>query len=224
MSLRDPKTQRILLTVVTTVVLLWGYFVSSFLPFGYQPRAKETKELQTKYEDVTTELEKARRTVGKLPQLEAENAELLKKWKQAEALLPSDKEVSELLTQITRAGEQSGVEFEMFKPQSPKPQEFYNENPVQVKVTAGYHQLGMFLSRLANLPRLVNVADLNLASKEPDEDGRFPSGRTLSASFTANSYSLRNATVVDDAAPAEASGRRGIPAKSPRKNQTKKSH
>jgi len=91
-------------------------------------------------------------------------------------------------------------------------------------VTAGYHQLGMFLSRLANLPRLVNISDLKLVGKQPDKNGRFPSGRTLSASFTANAYSLRNPSVVDGAAPAESGGRRGIPAKAPRRNNPKNKH
>ena len=46
MSLRDPKVQRILLTSIVTVLLLWGYFGTSILPFGYQPRATETKALK----------------------------------------------------------------------------------------------------------------------------------------------------------------------------------
>ena len=226
MSLRDPKTQRILLTVVITAIFTWGFFVSSILPFGYQPRAKETKELRAEYEKVSAELEKARRTVGNLPQLERESAELQKKWEQAEGLLPSDKEVADLLTQITRAGEQSGVEFEMFRPRQPKPREFFNENPIEVKVTAGFHQLGMFLSRVANLPRLVNVAELSLVSDEPKDKkkDKSPSDHTLSATFTATAYSLRDVAVVSGADPAEQPGRRGIPARSPRARKEKKSH
>jgi type IV pilus assembly protein PilO len=224
MSLRDPKTQRVILTVVITVIFLWGFFMSSILPFGYQPRAKQTKELRAEYEKVSGELEKARRTVGNLPQLERESAELQKKWEQAEDLLPTDKEVAELLTQITRAGEQSGVEFEMFRPRQPKPHEFFNENPVEIKVTAGYHQLGMFLSRVANLPRLVNVAELNLVGNKPKgkKQEKTPTDHTLSASFTATAYSLRDGSVLGEAAPAEQPGRRGIPTRSPRAKQNQK--
>jgi type IV pilus assembly protein PilO len=227
MSLRDPKTQKVALTVVITVILLWGYFMTSILPFGYKPRAEKTKALQAEYEKASAELEKARRSVDNLPQLERESAELQKKWKQAEALLPSDKEVAELLTQVTRAGEQSGVKFELFRPRTPKPQEFYNENPVEVRVSAGYHQLGMFLSRVANLPRLVNVSDLNLVGKESSQNkkkAKAPSDHTLVASFTATAYSLRDVPAVDDAAPAEKAGRRGIPARAPRARRQTAGH
>ncbi|MFQ5600524.1 MAG: type 4a pilus biogenesis protein PilO [Candidatus Krumholzibacteriia bacterium] len=224
MSLRDPRVQKILLTAAVTVTVLWGFFVSDLLPFGYSRRAKETAKLRAEYESVSTELEKARRTVGNLPQLEREHAELQKRWKQAEALLPTDKEVAQLLTQVTRAGEQAGVTFELFKPEAPKPQEFYNENPVAVQVACGFHQLGIFLSRLANLPRLVNVSGLQLSGVSGRElEKRRESGalgrtdHTLTASFTATAYSLRDPVAQpEQAPPAEKSGRR-IPRRIPQR-------
>jgi Tfp pilus assembly protein PilO len=118
-------------------------------------------------------------------------------------LLPTDKEVAALLTQITQAGEQAGVTFQLFKPDASKPQEFYNENPVDIKVEGGFHQVGVFLSRLANMSRIVNVTDLHLdgvdqrradkgKSAPGDMQGR--TDHTLVASFTATAYSLRDPT------------------------------
>jgi type IV pilus assembly protein PilO len=206
MSLRDPKVLRVVITLALAGVALWGFFLSDLLPFGYSRRARQTRELRASYETVSTELEKARRSVGDLPQLEKEHAELERKWKQAEALLPTDKEVAHLLTQITQAGEQAGVTFELFKPQASKPQEFYNENPVDIKVEGGFHQVGIFLARVANLPRIVNVTGLQLEAlpsqsggrdkdKDKDKTQRGTGERTdhtLKASFTATAYSLRD--------------------------------
>jgi len=202
--LRDPRIIKILLTVVGAGVVLWGFFVADLLPFGYKRVARQHAELQTQYEDLTREVEKARQMVDGLPELEREQRELEDKWRQAEDLLPTDREVSDLLTQITQAGEQSGVTFELFKPGQVRSKDFYNENPVEVRVTAGFHQLGMFLSRLANLARLVNVEKLALQAKEqPREDKQSPSGgievkpnldHTLTASFMATAYSLLDAT------------------------------
>jgi Tfp pilus assembly protein PilO len=223
MSLRDPKVLRVVITLSLAGVALWGFFLSDLLPFGYSRRAKQTNELRASYETVSTELEKARRSVGDLPQLEKEHAELERKWKQAEALLPTDKEVAHLLTQITQAGEQAGVTFELFKPQASKPQEFYNENPVDIQVQGGFHQVGVFLARVANLPRIVNVTNLQLEALAQKSRGRGKdkakpdaaelAGRTdhtLKASFTATAYSLRD--VVAEPAqgpPAETPGTPG---------------
>jgi type IV pilus assembly protein PilO len=223
MTLRDPKTQRLLLTVVVVGVALWGYFVAGFLPFGYRHQVQKVAELRAAQETVTAELEKARRTVNNLPQLEAEQQELERKWKQAETLLPSDKEMPQLLTQITQAGDQAGVTFQLFKPGAPRPQEFYNENPVDVQVKGGFHQVGVFLARLANLSRIVNVTNLSLegtqqkarkAGKPADraaggDDSR--TDQTLVASFTATAYSLRDPSApVEQAPPAEKGNRRSV--------------
>ena len=130
------------------------------------------------------------------------------KWTQAEALLPSDREVAELLTQITQAGEQAGVSFELFKPGEPKPQEFYNENPVDIKVRGGFHQVGIFLARLANLPRIVNVAQLHLEGLAQGKNAKEPAtgaglgprtDHTLRASMVATAYSLRDPAAAPEA-------------------------
>jgi type IV pilus assembly protein PilO len=212
MSLRDPRTQKILLTAFASVTILWAFFISDLLPFGYSRRSEEISKFETEHEELTAELEKARRTIGNLPRLEREYADLQRRWEEAQELLPSDKEIALLLTQITQAGEQAGVHFELFKPAAPRPQEFYNENPIDVQVACGYHQLGIFLSRLANLSRLVNVSGLQLDGyeekerEEADESGR--GEHLLTANFTATAYSLRDpAATPMQAPPAEQRGR-----------------
>jgi len=224
MSLRDSKTQKLVITVALCTLAGWAYFLSDLLPFGYQVQAKKTKELRVAQETVSTELEKARRTVGNLPQLEKEQVELERKWTQAETLLPTDKEMAQLLTQITQAGEQAGVTFETFKPAPQKPQEFYNENPVEIEVKGGFHQVGVFLSRLANLSRIVNVTNLQLEgsnqkSRAKSRKDRATEGngendmsdKTLTASFIATAYSLRDpAAELPQGAPAEAGARKKV--------------
>jgi type IV pilus assembly protein PilO len=220
MSLRDPKIQKILLTVVVCGLALWGYFLADLLPFGYRRQVKKVHEMEVAQETLAAELEKARRAVADLPQLEREQADLERKWKQAELLLPTDKEMAGLLTQITQAGEQAGVTFRTFKPAPQRPQEFYNENPVDIEVEGGFHQVGVMLARLANLSRIVNVTNLDLEgtqqksrkerTKSKDDDG--DSGRTdhtLVATFTATAYSLRDPAEQMQQAPAAEKGRRG---------------
>jgi len=225
MSLRDSKTQKLLMTVVVCGVAAWAYFLSSFVPFGYQAHTKKAKELRAQQEALSAELEKARRTVSNLPQLEREQQDLDHKWQQAETLLPTSKEMPELLTQITQSGDEAGVQFKSFKPDTSRPQEFYNENPVQIEVKGGFHQVGVFLSRLANMTRIVNVSDLQLdantqtarqkgdrnAPRNGHRDDGERTDHTLTASFTATAYSLRDPNDPEpQAAPAEKGNRRNL--------------
>ena len=78
--------------------------------------------------------------------------------------LPNKTEVPNLLVDITQAGLGRGLSFVLFKPDKEKPQEFYAELPINIKVTGGYHELGQFVSDLAALPRIVTVGNIDIVA------------------------------------------------------------
>lgn len=78
--------------------------------------------------------------------------------------LPNKTEVPNLLVDITQAGLGRGLNFVLFKPEKEKPQEFYAELPINIKVTGNYHELGQFVSDLAALPRIVTVGNIDIAT------------------------------------------------------------
>ena len=82
--------------------------------------------------------------------------------------LPNKTEVAELLVDISQTGLASGLEFELFKPQSEVPKEFYAELPISIRVKGDYHEFGNFISGVAALPRIVTVHDIEMA---PGKDG-----------------------------------------------------
>lgn len=195
MNMKDPKVQKIMMGVMAVVILSYVYFATSFLPFSYPVRKAKIEALEKEYSKISAELEKARRTVGNLARLEAEYERLHDQWLDAQELLPEEKEMPELLRQVTTAGMRAGVEFALFEPQPPMPLEFYAEHPVRCKVRGGYHQVGIFLSRLANLSRIVNVAKLEL-KQTGDSRGNKNTKRqvkrmsTVEAEFTLSAYTL----------------------------------
>jgi type IV pilus assembly protein PilO len=78
--------------------------------------------------------------------------------------LPNKTEVPNLLVDITQAGLGRGLNFVLFKPEKEKPQEFYAELPINIKVTGGYHELGQFVSDLAALPRIVTIGNIDITA------------------------------------------------------------
>ncbi len=76
--------------------------------------------------------------------------------------LPNKTEVAELLVDISQTGLASGLEFELFKPQSEIPKEFYAELPISIRVKGDYHEFGNFVSGVAALPRIVTVHDVSI--------------------------------------------------------------
>ena len=167
MNLREPKTQKILLGCVALVVGGYIYFATSLLPFNYPVRKAKIAALESEHEKLAAEVEKARKVVGDLARLEAEYERLHDQWLSAQELLPEEKEMPDLLRQVTTAGSRAGVEFALFEPEAPVAHEFHTDHPISVMVRGNYHQVGSFLGRLSNLERIVNVSDMTLV--QPNE-------------------------------------------------------
>ena len=83
--------------------------------------------------------------------------------------LPNKSQMDALLVDINQAGLGRGLQFELFKPAaSETSREFYNELPIQVKVTGTYHDMGAFASDVGQLSRIVT---LNEVAVEAQKDG-----------------------------------------------------
>lgn len=190
MDLQNPKLQRMLLVSVLGALVLYVYFGSTFLGFGYLPRKHAIENLQKEYEGVSRDLERARLTVGNLPKLEREYEYLHRQWKVAQSLLPRDNEMADLLRTISAAGQQSGLEWVKFQPEAPLVRDYYTENPVLIDVEGGYHQVGTFLGQVANLGRIVNVRDLKMVGVKPEKQADPEMRHTVEATMRIVAYTV----------------------------------
>ena len=95
-----------------------------------------------------------------------------------------------LLRAITLAGFTSGVEFVKFEPQNSTNYEYYAENPVEITVVGGYHEVGSFFSELSSLSRLVTVRVLRMFTLSGGDEGE-----TVTATFQASAYSVSGSHV-----------------------------
>ena len=186
-----------MLGIMAVVILSYVYFGTSFLPVNYPVRKAKIEALEKEHAKLSAELEKARKMVGNLARLEAEYERLHDQWLSAQDLLPEAKEMPELLRQVTTAGNKSGIRFALFEPQPPQPKEFFSEHPVKIKVRGSYHQVGIFLSRLANMARIVNVSKLEMKTTEgsagANKKGKTQAAKnmnTVEANFTMSAYTL----------------------------------
>ena len=80
--------------------------------------------------------------------------------------LPNSTEVANLLVEVSQTGLASGLEFELFKPQGEIRREFYAELPIEVRVVGRYEEIGLFVSGLAALPRIVTIHNVKLSPRK----------------------------------------------------------
>ena len=91
-------------------------------------------------------------------------------------LLPDRTQIDGLLVDISKSGLAAGLEFELFKPGSEIPADFYAIQPIQIRVTGSYHEFGEFISAVAALPRIVTVHDISIKPRGASESGDLTMG------------------------------------------------
>ncbi len=195
-DLKNPAIQKIVLAGLLAVGVLALFFFTHLLPFGYPNQQERLTALKADYERKSTDLARARATVADLPRFEAEYEMLHDRWLLAAELLPADRQQASMLRRITLAGQESGVQFVMFKPATAKSETYYTEIPVQITVNGGYHQVGSFLAELANMRRIVTVSNVRLKASPPVAGNAYV---TTAAEFTAAAYSLNSAPAPETA-------------------------
>lgn len=178
-DLRSPKTQVVLLAVLAGILLTWLFYAQV-----YSKNLRTLQSLRGDLQKIESEVKAARAAVDQLPEVRREYELTLRKWEKAKDLLPSEKEIPDLIRTMTNAAAESGVRFVSFKPSPPVAEPMYQRIPVTVSVTGNYHQVGSFLAQVANLPRIIKPSDLTLAPNSETKDA----SRTVKADFTATAF------------------------------------
>jgi len=156
--LKLPTKQKILIVAITVILeaaaLVW---------FLYLPKHQEYTGLQTELSKLQKEVEEKERIAKNLPKLQKEYEQLNLELAQALTELPNSKEIPSLLTSITTLGKNAGLDFLVFRPKGEVPKDFYAEVPVDIVVSGSYFSVANFFAAVANLPRIVNIANVSFS-------------------------------------------------------------
>jgi type IV pilus assembly protein PilO len=155
---RWPVAVRIATVALLFIVVTAGgyYFLvwKKQRPVLLEARAEEGQLM----ESLST---KARRAAN----LEAYRQQLAEMEKSFGAMLrqlPNKTEVPNLLVDISQTGLAAGLEEKLFQPQGENKKDFYAELPIKIRLTGGYHEMGLFASGIAALPRIVTLHDIEI--------------------------------------------------------------
>ncbi len=162
-----PVAARTIVIVLLCIALLFaGYYLDT------SDQLLELETTRSKETSLKTEFEKKQAKATNLAAYKEQMLEMERSFGALLQQLPGKTEVAELLVDISRIGIISGLEFELFKPETEIPKEFYAELPIQIRVKGTYHQFGNFASATAALSRIVTLHDLTLTSSKKSEDNR----------------------------------------------------
>ena len=154
---------------VCIAVILFLLPAVLFYFLWFQPQNEEKAKLVKKRNLINAELQQAKKKASNRAKLHAELKATEELFQQTATLLPKEKEIPNLLTNISSLGRGSGLDFISFKPGKDVPRDFYSEIPISIKVKGPYHNMGVFLDQVSKLDRIVTVSDISMGG--PKREG-----------------------------------------------------
>jgi type IV pilus assembly protein PilO len=158
-KLPPAKKALVLLLVVFAIVALYVYL-------AYLPQREEISRLRSQRDQLLKELNESRAVAKNLDKFKKEVAQLQAQLNQALAQLPNQREIPELLKNISKLGKGSNLEFLRFRPAPERPQKFYAEVPLELVFLGTYHETGVFFDRISKLSRIINVENFKMAPSQ----------------------------------------------------------
>lgn len=159
-----PARQRALILGVL-VALIGGLYWQ----FAYSPKAKQIAAQKQRRDALDSEVQNLRSIEAKNREWQRKIADQKVKLDAARQQLPGEKEIPKLLEEIARFGKESGVEFISFRPQTETKKDFYNEVPMSLAIRGPFHNIGMFLDKISNYPRIISVTNLGMGTPQEKE-------------------------------------------------------
>ena len=176
----DLPFQTRILVYGAVIGLLAGVYVFSY----HLPLATQIEEDQSKIAQLQTEKHKLEAEVAKGDKIQDEIAETERLFNEVTAQLPEQKEIPELLRQVSNLGKDSGLEVRLFRQQPEVKKTLHAEVPVEMSVKGGYHQVALFFDKVRQLDRIVNIANMSIKNPQPQVGGR----AQIESSFFATTY------------------------------------
>ena len=159
----DEEKKIYLIGVVTLItVVLYVSFIILPKMSELARTAREVSDLKDQINVVTSRVKKMEETSGKLESLRDEQKIYAKQ-------LPPEKEIPSLLEGLSSIAEKAGVDIKSITPYAiiePDPRSaqdvYYREMPLLLTAKSGYHQLGAFISNIAEAQRFITIEDVRI--------------------------------------------------------------
>lgn len=159
---------------VLCCLLLAGLIIGLGQNYLIKPKREQLAQAELEEPQLKQRFEIRQRKVANLDAYKAQLAEMERTFGSMLRQLPSKAEIANLLNDISQTRVASGLEEELFRPQTEVTREFYAEVPNTLVVVGKYHEIADFVSNVAQLPRIVTLHDIEITplqatNKDPDK-------------------------------------------------------
>jgi type IV pilus assembly protein PilO len=156
-----PLDKKIKIAIAAVLVILP---VVLFYFFYYQGNDKKIATLEQNKATLVKEIRNLREKERNKPMLLQEVKKVEQEFEQAALMLPVEKEIPQLLKDISALGRNAGLDFITFIPKPEIPRDYFNEIPVDISIRGPYHSVGFFFDQVSKLDRIVSVSNVKMSA------------------------------------------------------------
>lgn len=172
--------------VLAAGVLISLAAVLAFRILWVGPRRDQLGMRRVELEQGRAEVDRARRAVGRLPVIEAEIERLRRRHAALRRALPESGSAPAVLRELQGMAGQAGLTMEAFTLEAVRVGERFEEWPVRLEMTGGFHDLAAFLDAVGRLPLIVTVSRVSIRALPAGS-----SAATIAVTCTATTYVFR---------------------------------
>jgi len=182
-SILKLSTQKKVLILVAILCVIVGLYLYAF----FLPQQDTLKVARGELTRLAKELNESKAITRDLQKFKEQVQKLNEELKTALTQLPNEREIPEILKNISSLGKESNLEFTLFRPKPEEPQQFYAKVPIELVALGSYHDIGIFFDKVSKLPRIINVVDFNM-TRVKDIRGKSETEILVKTSCMINTY------------------------------------
>lgn len=181
----DPQFDRIgswpAVVKLVLLIILAGAILGLTAWFKVKDQREQLAQLQMTEQNLRNEYQ---RKAGQAANLEAYRQQLAQvrvTFEQVLSQLPTDNDIANMLDNVNFLATQSGLELIQGEWGAEVVQPLFIEQPINIVVSGGYHQLGNYVSAITALPRIVTLHDFTVTRINTGAGGNNPLGVPVSS-------------------------------------------
>lgn len=150
--------------------------------FVFRPQNRVIAQAKGEIAHKREMLSKLQQATAQAADLEQANRDIAESIQAIEARLPTNKEIADILRQVSDLAVEAGLEAPVMQAEKPVKAAMYMEQPLDMKIQGDFHGFYDFLLSLEKLPRITKIP--NFVIKRSDRtDGYMEAEFTLSIYF-----------------------------------------
>ena len=184
------------------VLLVAGVCGGLLAGFWYQYLTPINDDIQNRTKtltDLQAVIAKSLQQQKQLAQIKKEAQELQAKLDMLKTVLPLEKETDQIFRSVQQQATTSALRILRVAPRPLIDHEVYTEWPIDMEVLGTYHNVGSFLDRIRQMPRIVNITGLKMNVRNAEGDQAFTT--SVDATYVATTFVYKEEGIASTAPP-----------------------